>query len=499
MSQAQLLFVLLLSLLTGSCAAFALHPAPTGLRRRHLHHHPSSAMTFAAGSPSWRIGGIRPVITLLRGGAVDVDEDGDDELSETESEYDGESSDSGDDTAEDETGSDLSDGEEDINETGSDLSDSEEYVETDEEDGANLEAGEDVAALQDDESEEAKLERSMLYATLSSQARNMGLTTALWASLMFDTVLNTSKRSQLFPMPQGASLTLLATLLPTALLASGFGLATVTSFLLWRDLDVRADMVASDDGTSDKGDAFLSLSSGTDDCGGASAELVTGVRVSLYLSLFLFGVLSLAAHGGQFLAADAPFLGMSGTLISVHNLLTCFSAFMREVGGLSGLTKWVLALPRKLLSPEDAEQGHAVRKSSDLMRAVVYRMTFVYAWICVVRRVAAIRTTANMVEATTKTRKLALHVASIARLALFGDVCWSLNRAAMSSRAEIREHPFFSVLGGMLGFGSLAVCVSALLDSTITLSNLTGAFPVLIVAVVSAYTSASKIASFVKG
>jgi len=113
--------------------------------------------------------------------------------------------------------------------------------------------------------------------------------------------------------------------------------------------------------------------------------------------------------------------------------------------------------------------------------------------------VAAIRTTANMVDATTKTRKLALHVASIARLVLFGDVCWSLNRAAMSSSSEIRGHPFFSVLSGMLGFGSLAVCGSALFDSAMSRSNLVGAFPVLIVGTISAYTSASKIVSLVKG
>ncbi|EJK48356.1 hypothetical protein THAOC_32856, partial [Thalassiosira oceanica] len=106
MTQALLLFVLLLNLLAGSCAAFGLHPAPTGLHRRHLHHNPPSA--FATRSPSWRVDGIRPVITLLRGGADDVDEGVDDELSDTEeSEYDDESSDSGNET--DDGRSDLND------------------------------------------------------------------------------------------------------------------------------------------------------------------------------------------------------------------------------------------------------------------------------------------------------------------------------------------------------------------------------------------------------
>ncbi len=58
-------------------------------------------------------------------------------------------------------------------------------------------------------------------STSSQQSRNFGIVTALWASLVFDAILNKSKRAELFPSMIAASSTSTSTssstLVPTAL------------------------------------------------------------------------------------------------------------------------------------------------------------------------------------------------------------------------------------------------------------------------------------------
>ena len=147
----------------------------------------------------------------VRGGGDDVDESSDGSLSD---EYeDGIDSDS--------EGS----GEED------EASDSE--VKTD-----NNEASSSLSSLEEDNAQKA--------TQLSQQGRNFGITTALWSSLFFDTLLNKAKRLTLFPVLAAASNTNTAS--STALLASGNALASGVAFLLWRDLETRSEMISSDGG-----------------------------------------------------------------------------------------------------------------------------------------------------------------------------------------------------------------------------------------------------------
>jgi hypothetical protein len=84
-------------------------------------------------------------------------------------------------------------------------------------------------------------------STSSQQSRNFGIVTALWASLVFDTILNKSKRAELFPSTMIAASSSSSTLVPTALLSSRFALAFGIAFLLWRDMENATDEGRSDD------------------------------------------------------------------------------------------------------------------------------------------------------------------------------------------------------------------------------------------------------------
>ena len=307
MSILHILFLALNSLAFGH--AFAQAP-PTTLLTKSVRH-PSSMMNTSSSS-SWvpttttlPFGiGRASIVTecdnknsrilscmMVRGGGSDDDID-DEEGSSTDGEYD---------------------------------TSTDEETDSDEEEKEAVAVDVEVITSDDDSESEAeteeRLERAQKHSQLSSTSRNFGIATALWASLFFDSMLNNSKRLELFP-------TAATTLVPTALLASGFGLAAGVAFLLWRDMEIRSDMVASDDGTSNKGDSMLALTSDGDDNGFASQ---TRSRLCLHLSLF--GLLNLGAHAGYYFSgASAPFLGMSAVIINVHNTLTCVSAMRMEEG-----------------------------------------------------------------------------------------------------------------------------------------------------------------------
>ena len=125
-------------------------------------------------------------------------------------------------------------------------------------------------------------------ASAQQQSRNFGIVTALWASLVFDTLLNKSKRAELFPFTIAAAASTsspsslsTSVLVPTALLSSGFALASGVAFLLWRDMENRADGESDEGCDVDRmGDWFLSLSSRTTTDGVASASSNEGATAA---------------------------------------------------------------------------------------------------------------------------------------------------------------------------------------------------------------------------
>ena len=348
----------------------------------------------------------------------------------------------------------------------------------------------DTSIKQGDQSDEEKLERAQKHTQLSSQSRNFGIATALWASLFFDTILNTKKRLDLFPtlIASGAAATtaatttasvaaapsLMATLVPTSLLASGFGLATGVAFLLWRDLEVRADMTLDDGG--DKGDWFLSLSSvaNSDDKSESTKEFAKLTRERLLLHLSLFGLLCLGAHAGYYFSNQAPFLGMSAAVINVHNTLACVSTLMKERGLASWMTQFV-TWPLKLF------QGNGGERSRLEMTSFAYRLFSVVAWaqcIPVCKRILSLGSglSSGVAGATdlvvgNNARLLSLQIVSLARLTLAAGVSQTLYASSIAKSDSMRLHPFFAVLSGILGVGCLGVGGSVLFDSFRSLSS----------------------------
>ena len=343
---------------------------------------------------------------------------------------------------------------------------SEEYdVSSDEEEETDSD-DEEEDTTSNDEPPSQDIEKALQYNQLSSQSRNFGIMTALWGSLFFDSILNTAKRAELFPVVESASTSLVATLVPTTSLATGFGLAATVSFLLWRDMESRADVLMSDDGTSSKGDWFLSLSSKSNDENEKEIEqFASKTRTRLYLHLSMFGLLSLMAHAGYYYSRSAPFLGMSAAIINIHNTLACISALIKETdGGLVGGLKKLVSWPMSLFQSKKGE----IEKLG--LSAFVFRIGSVAALMqCIpICRLIALQVTSLATEASTSAaRLLCLKVAALARLSLIAGVSHTIYTSFKTVGEESSRHPFFAALSGMLGLGSLSVAGSLIFDALV--------------------------------
>jgi len=457
---------------------------------------------------------------MVRGGGGDDDvaddtDDADDATTDDDGDSSDDTSDDDDDdesyeydpSSEDETTDTDGDVVEDVEET--DLSsddDEEDDIATDDDDDETEASGEEEEeeVIQQQQPTQEQIENAQTASQLASQSRNFGIATALWASLFFDSILNTAKRSHLFPPSGAASASLSSTsLVPTALLASGFGLASTVSFLLWRDMEIEADMLCSEDGGSDKGDWFLSLSSANDAeydddydyddyrLEEASKKFASRTRSRLCLHLSLFGILSLCANAGRYFSEEAPFLGMTGVIINVHNVLACAAAVWKEERAQDGLglTKWLIGL---FQGGED-EGGMEKKKEEKTtlgMSSLIFRLAALGAWarcISLSRGVLTLGSdllatgagpaiaSSNAVVAVDDARRLCLRIASLARLTLVAGasraLCVSTGKAGR--RVGFERHPFFVVLGAALGAGCLGVGGIALFDAfrSMTLAN----------------------------
>jgi len=327
---------------------------------------------------------------------------------------------------------------------------------------------------EDDEEEKAKkLELMYKQAELSQQSRNFAITTALWSSLFFDSILNKVKRVDLFPAGMMGMGGVMIAPAAAAALASGFALSSGVAFLIWRDLEIRSDSLGGEE--SQKGDWFLSLSStnhnnnGKDDDLESFEKFAAETRQRLLIHLSLFGILNLGAHAGILLTDQAPFLGMSAAIINVHNTLACLSALVKEKSVPELITQ-VVTWPISLFKSGSVEEG-AARKEGVV--SFLFRVSAVAAWmscIPVCKSILALAKGATALDAINivdKARELALTVAYLARLTLFAGVAKTLHSATASSTDSIRNHPFFATLSGMLSMICLGVGGTMLYSSLI--------------------------------
>ena len=326
---------------------------------------------------------------------------------------------------------------------GNDDSESDEYeydASSSDDELTDDEIGEDKSSNEEDDKAE-EIELMYKKAELSQQSRNFAITTALWSSLFFDSILNKVKRNDLYStLGQGADI-----VTPAASLASGFALSSCVAFLMWRDLETRSETLGGDS-DSKKGDWFLSLSNinGQD---GEPDKFVSETRQRLLLHMVLFGVINLFAHVGAIYTDQAPFLGMSAAIINVHNTLACVSALLKEKS-ISELLSW----------PLNAFRGNAGEKREAKKGLIPFTFYFlaVSMWmrcIPVCKSIFAIATelaASDSITLVEKARELALTVASLARLTLAAGVSGTLYSAYANCSESIRNHPFFSTLCGML-------------------------------------------------
>lgn len=327
-------------------------------------------------------------------------------------------------------------------------------------------------------------------AQLSSQARNLGLATALWSSLLCDIVLNKAKGRDLFFLKDAAGAmsttevfavpsSLAATAVPMALLASGFALAALVSFMLWRDMDISAEAMVAEDGESHLGDSILALSSPENndwDDDGMMRKFASEVRARLCFHLSLFGTLCLAAHGGLYFSNKAPFLGMSGAIINIHNTLACVSALLKEERAKEWLVR-AATWPMKLFQIKD--KGEERGKKRVELSSFIFRLAAGMACLCcfpvgqklwaLVKQGFLLANAPGPNEAlvANNARLLSLEVVSLARLTLFAGVSQLLHVSGSMTQHDydISRHPFFGVLSGGLGMGSVGLGGVLLWDS----------------------------------
>jgi len=408
----------------------------------------------------------------------------------------------------DEGGNGSEDSDDGLSEEDDDYTDDDEMLESTKE--LTIECGSEEL----EEDDEAKFVKLQNQASLSQRSRNFGITTALWSSLFFDVLLNKAKRCDLFPGLAASSSATNLYLIPSALLSSGFALASGTSFLLWRDLDIRAEM-ASTEGQSDydvegtKGDWFLSLSNSSagieNDLDSQNFPLET--RQRLYFHLSLFGLLSLGAHVGNYFSDQAPFLGMSASIINVHNTLTCVSALIKEQSlrdSLDHLISWPFRLVQF-----GKERSTGKREFLPLL----FRLATVVAWVSCIATVRALFATVAELTGIFSTspmlvnnaRLLSLQISSLARLTLTAGVFQTIYKSTLNEK--FRNHPFFSTLSGImssacLGVGGtmiFSVLSSFLRDGNLLSQNVTVDGALLIFfGVLSGYKSVSGFMKYIK-
>jgi len=342
-----------------------------------------------------------------------------------------------------------------------------------------------------------KFERAQRHSQLSSQSRNFGIATALWGSLFFDIILNKAKRADLFPAliaSTASTSTGAPTLLLTTELASGFFLAAGTSFLLWRDLDNRAEMAASDDGKSEKGDWFLSLSSSsatpTSEDGNASTKelFASQTRWGLCVYLALFGSLHLAAHGGRYFSDKAPYLGASAALINVHNTLACVGALAKESMFKEWMTRLVSWPGDFLFKGSEKEEvvkegSHSNREKSGLTgrvftawSAVLWVKTGHILW-SVCQSLSLMAAESSTAAVTSMARLLCLSIASLAQHILLAGMAGILSSAFAADFngtdvTQFRRHPFFAALSGVMSLSCLAPAGATFFESCGATNNL---------------------------
>jgi hypothetical protein len=318
----------------------------------------------------------------------------------------------------------------------------------------------------------------------SSSSNNFGLVVALWSSLVFDTILNKSKRLVLFPTTTLSSTitsTTTTTLLATTQLSSGFALAVGVSFLLWRDMENRHV-------ESSSGDSFLLLSSSITNKEEEDTVLATRIRVRLLLHLTVFGLLCLTGQSmGYYFSNQAPFLGLSAAAVNIHNVLLCISTLMKEVKQEDGGTATLNI--KKLYKSSSSKDGR--RRNIAQWTPFLFRLGTVAAYVrCLVVGKDIIAQTLGLLSSVSiaggvgiasstaivsNARLLALQFATLARLTLFAGVTNVLHTVSttfmVKEEDSLRHHPFFATLSGMLGLGCLGVGGMIMLETFLLLSS----------------------------
>jgi len=387
------------------------------------------------------------IVVKVRGGGDDMDSEGYDSDSES-----GVESSDGEDVASSESDVESSDESDEDGETDEDESAGD--MEEDSSSAENVDvlspSGEVLMSSEVDEGDIEKAE------SLSQQGRNLGISTALWLSLLTDCILNGSKRAELFPSVLSSSA---SKLVPTASICSGFALASGVAFLLWRDSDARAGQLRGEE----KKDSFLALSSSADD----DIEFTSRVRRRLCLHSALFGIINLGAHIGH--GAGAPFLGLSAAAINFHNALSAGSAFLKETQGknvLLSLVEAVQSTAKGLFGGVGVARGSGEGSGSQSverdetkrrLNSLAFQVAAFASWLKVAQTIASIATGMKVFVGGSPpmdaARRIALQWASLAKFGLAAGVSLTLKDAADQDKLS---EPFFVVLSGIVA----AICAS---------------------------------------
>ena len=289
----------------------------------------------------------------------------------------------------------------------------------------------------------------------------------------------------------------------------GFAFASGVSFLLWRDFDVRSELMDDGEGIK-KGDWFLSLSSFVDgERDDETDKIASRTRKWLYFHLGLFGLLNLGAHAGYYFSEASPFLGLSAAAINVHNTLAVANALLKEVS-LQDLATQVIGWPLRLFNSRDDDAKSRVDAVSFLFQlsSVAFWVRCIPACRTIISLARGLLAGTDLSSVVNNSRQLSLNIASLGRLTLAAGVSQVLFSSRVNSISDrIRQHPFFAVLsgissltcfgvGGSLMFSSLksGLDVSTILSNTVPFDGVL----LVLMGLISGYNSALGISESLK-
>lgn len=255
----------------------------------------------------------------------------------------------------------------------------------------------------------------------TQQSRSYFISGALFCSLALDGLLNKKKRLNLFPGLSASGALSIDNLVPSIYLTSGYilsaGIAMLLSYSLSRDQSKTVTQIED--------------------------ELQNeATRRKLHLLLLFSCILNLCSNLN---ASSAPFFGMSGLIVNVHNGLIALSGWIKESNEgnnskLKDMTNTISDTIKCVFRPADLSLGFKARMMSSLYMTgsivAFLRMIGSVKNVLIPHYSRCLIAKSFSIASTDVLQRIGLEWAFLSRLVLSGGVCLVLKEEIDARREE---------------------------------------------------------------